>query len=441
MNILKIFFLIFVIGANANIFERISNITIDVQKKIDFLKRTKDTVQFVIKTTFDTGSTAAKDIVKEVFDSSKIPPRIPVPGLIKEAGYPVESHFVTTLDGYILNIHRIPHGKTEKRKNAVVYLQHGIMCASSDWVLFGEKHGLAYILADQGYDVWMGNTRGNFYSRNHTTWNPDKDAEYWQFSWNEMGIYDLPAMIDYALNNTGKQNLYYIGHSQGNTAFYVMASEKPEYNKKVKLHISLAPVAYLKNTVSPLLQLLSHVHSPLGYLMELAGKNEFLPENGLTSKLTNTICRENIGKVLCKNILFIMVGFNPKQLDVSNLGLILAHYPAGAATKQIIHYQQETISDRFCKYDFGEIKNYQLYNQSHPLPYDLSKISAPVVLIYSHNDWLTHKLDVNRLSRELGNIKEIYLVPDSNWNHLDFIFANDSPKIIYKKVVDLLENS
>ena len=33
-----------------------------------------------------------------------------VPTLIKYWGYPVEEHWVTTEDGYILGLHRIPHG-------------------------------------------------------------------------------------------------------------------------------------------------------------------------------------------------------------------------------------------------------------------------------------------------------------------------------------------
>lgn len=40
---------------------------------------------------------------------------------------------------------------------------------------------LAFRLSDLGYDVWLGNTRGNIYSRKHA-WLDIDTPEYWQFS-------------------------------------------------------------------------------------------------------------------------------------------------------------------------------------------------------------------------------------------------------------------
>lgn len=117
----------------------------------------------------------------------------------------------------------------------------------------------AYLLAEEGYDVWMGNARGNYYSRRHTSLNPDAifSTAYWQFSWDEIGNVDLPTMIDYALAHTGRDRLHYVGHSQGNTAFWVMASLRPEYNDKIISMHALAPVAYMANNKSFLLRVIA----------------------------------------------------------------------------------------------------------------------------------------------------------------------------------------
>lgn len=110
----------------------------------------------------------------------------------------------------------------------------------------------AYILAEQGYDVWLGNARGTYYSRNHVSLNPDNSREFWQFSWEEIGARDLTAMIDYTLQVSGKSRLHYIGHSQGTTVFWTMASLRPEYNDKIISMQALAPVAFMRYNENPL---------------------------------------------------------------------------------------------------------------------------------------------------------------------------------------------
>ena len=59
--------------------------------------------------------------------------------MIAKEGYPCETHTVITEDCYILEMHRIPYGKNSPvvpgEIRPIVYLQHGLLCSSADWVM------------------------------------------------------------------------------------------------------------------------------------------------------------------------------------------------------------------------------------------------------------------------------------------------------------------
>ena len=64
----------------------------------------------------------------------------------------------------ILQIFRIPGAKNEPNYKATpkqpVYFQHGLLDSSDGWVCNEESRCLPYIMANEGYDVWLGNSRG-----------------------------------------------------------------------------------------------------------------------------------------------------------------------------------------------------------------------------------------------------------------------------------------
>ncbi|KAK8785932.1 hypothetical protein V5799_007702 [Amblyomma americanum] len=108
--------------------------------------------------------------------------------LITSKGYPVEEHEVRTEDGYLLRIQRIPHGRLNDAEPTVyatgektpVLLMHGTAMSSTDFVLNFPHQSLGFLLADAGYDVWLGNFRGNVYT-SHILYTRNNPA-FWNFS-------------------------------------------------------------------------------------------------------------------------------------------------------------------------------------------------------------------------------------------------------------------
>ena len=181
-----------------------------------------------------------------------------------------------------------------------------------------------FLLADAGYDVWLGNFRGNMYSRNHTTLDPDQEI-FWRFSWDQMGEFDLPAMLHYVKNMTGRQKILYVGHSMGTTAFWVMMNRlhcstnllvtnpqcfrHPEMNSLIKLMVGMAPVAASTNMYSPIKyiapvadqvevriskwgELQSVIILIMQRMLTFTGQYEFGSRGSLFSDLSETLCSQ-----------------------------------------------------------------------------------------------------------------------------------------------------
>lgn len=96
---------------------------------------------------------------------------------MKEQGLLCEQHLVITKDGYDLTMFRVRTKETASLKKGeapVVLLQHGLFSSSDTWIENLPIKAPAYVIAKSGYDVWLGNNRGNKYSRSNQSIDPDK---------------------------------------------------------------------------------------------------------------------------------------------------------------------------------------------------------------------------------------------------------------------------
>ena len=157
-------------------------------------------------------------------------------------------------------------------------IQHGVLDSADFAVMHGDQDSPAFVLANSGYDVWVSNSRGNKYSRDHVSKNPDKDDSFWDFSFTEM-VEDYKANIEYILSHTKTSKIPIIGHSQGTTSAYAGMSSDPEwFHSRVSLFIALASVTRLDHMTSKLLSFFCSTPFALNLLNNLH-IHELFPSN------------------------------------------------------------------------------------------------------------------------------------------------------------------
>lgn len=360
--------------------------------------------------------------------------------LTAKYGYISEEHKLVTDDGYILTMFRISKARNciGEIKSPPVLLMHGLLQSSDSFIDSGINSGLAYLISDACYDLWLGNTRGNYYSRQHIYLDPDKDSAYWNFYIDEIGTFDIPAMIDYILDYTESKKLNYIGFSQGTGTFLVMCSERPEYCDKVQLVIGLAPAARHRNTKSKMFRGLTQTLEKIEGMLSRYGIVEVLSKGSFSQEFVAFFCQlTDFTRSICEKIVEVfdhVDTFHSGSINNVTYKVLFGHFPAGTSLHNMARYGQSMRSNRFEKFDYGEERNLLVYGSKQPPVYNLSAVTVPVVCIYGRNDGLVDIKDVKWLVSKLPNVLESIEVEDPLWNHLDVSYSQYTQKVIFPKI-------
>jgi lysosomal acid lipase/cholesteryl ester hydrolase len=361
--------------------------------------------------------------------------------LVSFFGYEAEEHIVQTKDGYLLGLHRLPYRKGEEAvlvntgegsvRKKVVYLHHGLLMNSEVWVcLTEEQRCLPFQLVERGYDVWLGNNRGNKYSKKSTRCSPTS-TDFWDFSMDEFAFHDIPDSIEYILEVTSQPSLSYIGFSQGTAQAFATLSIHPTLNQKVDVFVALAPAmspAGLHNGVVDSLMKASPQVVFLAF-----GRRSILSSTTMWQAILYPPIFVRIIDISLR-MLFNWTGDNISQHQK------LAAYPhlySFTSTKSVVHWFQIIRNRTFQMYD-DEVRGPLDVGTSSryykPVRYPTRNIKSPVVLVYGGSDSL---VDIDVMLRELPRTTVAKEIP--KYEHLDFLWATDVDRLVFHHVFEALE--
>ncbi|KAL6011318.1 hypothetical protein ACLOJK_001764 [Asimina triloba] len=346
--------------------------------------------------------------------------------LVAANGYPCMDYHVKTKDGYILTMHRVPHGRVQPKDGETrqpVLLQHGVLVDGMLWFANGPDESLGFILSDSGFDVWVANTRGTKWSRRHASLHPTS-PEFWDWSWDDLVDYELPALIDEVSSQTG-QKVHYVGHSMG-TLIALASFSQGKLVDKIRSAALLCPIAYLHS-----------ITTMIGRLAAISFLTENFPRDVLIGSIpTTNYAFFHALKHHCKN--FIQLGHAKNVLinACMNRNAMLSFLEnvckaPGVDCTDLLDGYTAIRKEGVRKFDYESIEgNLEHYGQIEPPVYDMSSIptSFPLFIGYGGNDALADPTDVARLLQDLhSHDKDMLAVKYvEDYAHGDFMMATNA---------------
>ncbi|KAJ3040812.1 hypothetical protein HDV00_010427 [Rhizophlyctis rosea] len=380
-------------------------------------------------------------------------------------GYKCVEYEITSDDGFVLVMHRLCKkgasfvGRLGRVKNQFliwdadtrkepILLMHGLFQSSGIFCTSG-PNSLAYYLVDHGYDVWLGNIRC---VRKDHAFLSSYDPRFWNWSLDEIARFDVPAIIDFVREETRREQIIYVGHSQGNAQAFLAMQYNPPLGDKLKCFVALAPAVY----TGPLLEegpVSLLMNCPPNFFTHIFGTKEFL---GIMSPAQYYLPADIFATLAYRmfNWLFGWTDTNWSPLDKPH------HFrftPRPTSSKAVLHWCR--MAKRGGVYGVGakveDVGGGMGWSDGKgvnvpPPPVDLGKIRCDLMVFYGSEDRI---VDGEKLIRNCGEVwgrsasrterggRLVLAELLEGYEHMDVVWARDAKERVFDKMIAAFEGS
>lgn len=349
---------------------------------------------------------------------------------IRSFGYTFEENPVTTPDGYILSLwHLYPKAPNGK----VVFIQHGL--TDTAWTFFQiREKSLPFLLLEEGFDVWLGNIRGNIFSSKHVTKDPDDlNSGYTDYSIDDFVQYDVPTMIKYIKLQTGVEKISYIGHSQGTTIFFMLTMHNPTFiESSIDHFVALGTVPNIAHTHFSPIEIMDKIADILRAVNIF---NTFNLSN-TQRKLVANFCKTGPG--VCKTAFDAATSIKPTgRMDYTNIYNYMYYYPGGVNKNNLLHWSEIHVMKKLVYF------NPNFNNEKTATPYDtnnLKKWKVKALIARTDDDTFSSYEDVTEFYNTVEDKSYVQILDLIKYGHVDVLSAECAVNDLFYPIINFLSD-
>lgn len=304
------------------------------------------------------------------------------------------------------------------------------------------SNSLAFTLSNFGYDVWLLNLRGNYYSNNHLNFN-SADKKYWDFDISAIINHDLPASIEEVKKITGVSSkpIGLVSYSYSAMHLLGFLTKFPSYIESLQPLVMMAPT---------LLTSKGHENLSMKYFMKLTtkalvSKKGPFPGNN-NDFIKKAICSLPVASRLCKLFELIMhgdtesVGRSIRKLIVDNqqTSLLKKDVECGQTSTAVLHQL------------VGNLNSYQIDPKLIPWTqarlmlmkekFQNNYLRRSVMLVHSRDDEVATPKEVEKIRNSALKSMTLvdFLVKEPHFNHVDFLFSKKNQYLINGEIAKMV---